>query len=864
MLPAARINQFFRTHLLPVAVMLISVASTLAVAAYVQSSWDAKERSRFDQAVSQSREEVNGRVQTYMALARGALGLFASDSDANVTPIDFERFATPLDIANRYPGVQALGFGLVVPDRETEAFEARQAAAGLPGFKIFPRTRKDFHVPVTYSVPTPDVRAFGFDMASEPVRLAAMSTAMDSGKAAATTRLLLKGEPSHDSGFLLYLPIYKRGMPTSTLTERRSAILGFIYLPFTGDHFVRSLSSPYDSTVNFDLYDGMAYPATLLNTADVSPARFHYRFTSTVNVQIANRTFTLVYHDTPALAQQSDLPLAKVILLAGLGISVLLFVLTSSTVRSREAALTEVAVRKAAEETLANREEQMRTLLEALPVGVWLLNDKGRVLFGNPAGSRIWEGTPGTKGQIKDESMGRWSHEGDAIIAGDSASRRALDSGVTTINDLMVIEMEDGRRKTLLTSAVPLRKQQGSIVGAVVVNEDISMRRHAEAALMESEERFRVMADSAPVMLWVSGGDKQSTWFNQPWLDYVGRSMQSELGHGWAQNIHPSEAQKCVETYHSSFEKREPFEMEFRLRRHDGLYRWFLYRGVPRFDPDGAFLGYISSCLDIEDRKQAEETMKSINATLERWVNERTSDLKRTIDELESFSYTVAHDLRAPLRAMGGYAQMLQEDFRGLLTPEGMSYLGRIKENSLKMGELIDGLLDLARLSRADLNKDAVDVTAAANEIVSMLKSRSQQRDVDVEVEEGLQAVGDERLLVLVLQNLLDNAWKFTEPCEKAKITVGALPDTDGTQGFFVRDNGVGFDMAHASKLFGTFERLHKPGEFTGSGIGLASAKRIVDRHGGRIWAESKPGQGATFYFRLPRLTPSKNQARLA
>ncbi len=831
-----------RTYILPAAVLMIGVASSLAIAAFVQTSWDTKEKSRFDQLVSQTNQNIKGQVDNYLTLGRGVTGLFASDY--NVTTDEFARYVTSLELENSYPGLQGMGFVRYVGPKSEQAFNEAMARSA-PGFKVWPKANREFEAPVVLMSQGNGTNPglLGFNMAFEDARFLAMRTALATRKITTTKKVMLgaKGgsQVPPEPGFIIFLPVFQG-------PSNKQVPFGLVYLAFRGARFVAGVEKVSDHPpIAFSLYVGTPDEANKIYTSQPDDFGWHPRFWTDSTVSLGDRVMTVRYHDTPELQQLSDLPLAREILIAGFMISALLFSLTLITANSREAALSEIEVRKRTEQALADREHQLATVLDVLPVGVWLLDTQGKILLANPAGEK----TTGPSKPLFTEVDNNYFDEQSNLA---NVARSALKGGTTTLNEITECTSDDGRRITLLNSAIPLRGSRGEIVGAVVASEDISLRMHAEAALFETEHRFRVMADIAPVLLWVSGPDKKYTWFNKPWLDYAGRSMEQQIGDGWAEGVFTEDLDGCLTTYNEAFDARKPFEMEYRLKRADGIYRWFLDRGIPRFDSNGDFLGYIGSCIDMEDRKVAEETMKSINATLERWVSERTRDLRRTIDDLESFSYTVAHDLRAPLRAMGGYAQMLQDDFKGNVSPDASLYLSRIKENSLKMAELIDGLLDLARLSRVELHRDDIDVTSLANEIATSLQTRNPSRKAQIEIEDGLTAVGDERLIAVVLQNLLENAWKFTDPRESTQISIGSFSDGVRTTGFFVKDNGVGFDMAHIAKLFGTFERLHKPDEFPGSGIGLASVKRIVERHGGRVWAESHVGEGATFYFTLP------------
>ena len=246
---------------------------------------------------------------------------------------------------------------------------------------------------------------------------------------------------------------------------------------------------------------------------------------------------------------------------------------------------------------------------------------------------------------------------------------------------------------------------------------------------------------------------------------------------------------------------------------------------------------------DITAQRVAERRIRELNDSLARQNN----DLKAVNQELEAFSYSVSHDLRAPLRAIDGFSQILLKEHAGQLDEKGLDRLGRVRRGAQRMGELIDDLLKLSRVSRAELKVQRVDLGGLATEVVEALRKQEPERSVTLDIAPNLDAEADPKLLRIALDNLLGNAWKFTARRQAARIEVGRENATT----FFVRDNGAGFDMAYADKLFGAFQRLHDATEFPGTGIGLATVQRVIHKHGGRIWAESAPEAGATFRFTL-------------
>jgi light-regulated signal transduction histidine kinase (bacteriophytochrome) len=240
-----------------------------------------------------------------------------------------------------------------------------------------------------------------------------------------------------------------------------------------------------------------------------------------------------------------------------------------------------------------------------------------------------------------------------------------------------------------------------------------------------------------------------------------------------------------------------------------------------------------------------------MNADLEQRVADRTIQLTAANQELEAFSYSVSHDLRAPLRSLDGFSIVLLEDYAGQLDEPGKNYLARIQEASRRMNQLINDLLELSRITRSDFTRQRVDFSALANSIAAELNAQFPQRQVQFEIAANLIVQGDASLLKIVLENLLNNAYKFTSRREQAIIQVGVEESQDGTKVYFVRDNGAGFNMDYANKLFGAFQRLHSEKEFPGTGIGLATVQRIIHRHGGRVWAEGVVDHGAAFYFQF-------------
>lgn len=313
--------------------------------------------------------------------------------------------------------------------------------------------------------------------------------------------------------------------------------------------------------------------------------------------------------------------------------------------------------------------------------------------------------------------------------------------------------------------------------------------------------------------------------------------------------VHSDDQERLWAEWMAALQGVSEYDSSYRAHL-NGEDRWFSVRAEFERDEQGRVVHAYGVTQDITQQTLAEQEIRRLNASLEQRIQERTRELKDAYDELESYSYAVAHDLRSPLRIINGFAQALQDDHPELGEASGQ-HLRRIMGASAKMGQLIDGLLQLSQYARGEVQRHPVNISAIATRLLEELAADDPQREVQWSVEAGLQALADPPLIEALLQNLLHNAWKYTAKVPAASIRV--FSDTrDGQRHFCIRDNGAGFDMAHSGKLFQPFQRLHLPHEFSGLGIGLATARRIVLRHGGVLAAQSSPGQGATFCFTLP------------
>lgn len=391
--------------------------------------------------------------------------------------------------------------------------------------------------------------------------------------------------------------------------------------------------------------------------------------------------------------------------------------------------------------------------------------------------------------------------------------------------------------------------------GIAVYFQDITQRRleHAQLRLLETAvSRLNDMVVITEAEAFDDAGPR-IVFVNDAFERHTGYSRREVIGNTSRLLWGPKTQHAELDRIRTAMEKWAHVRSEVVVYTKAGRELWLEIDITPITDETGRYTHWVAVERDVTERRRQQQEILSLNRDLEDRVLLRTAQLATANKELESFAYSVSHDLRSPLNTIHGFSQLLAKIDAEHISDKGKHYLNRIGVGVMQMGELIEGLLTLAHLSREQLKLEGVDLSALARRIENECREREPGRQVQVTVQDGLIAQGDPRLLSAVLQNLLANAWKFSSKQPQARIEVGSELGAEDDTIFFVRDNGAGFDMAFTHKLFGTFERLHSPGDFPGTGIGLATVKRVIERHGGRVWAEGKPNAGATFFFTLGR-----------
>ncbi len=476
----------------------------------------------------------------------------------------------------------------------------------------------------------------------------------------------------------------------------------------------------------------------------------------------------------------------------------------------------------------------LNTILNTVEALILVVDAEGRIVQFNRACEK-------RTGYAIDELRGQpfWSAVLDQSEAGEVRALfgRLQATGTSTYHEHHWVA-RNGRRFWTSWRHTPVFDADGSIEFVVCCGMDISELKKAEQAVTRSRDYYLSLLEDFPALIWRCDTAAECDYFNRTWLAFTGRTMEEERGNGWAQSVHEDDLADCLDTFRTAFGRRDAFEMEYRLRRHDGLYRWVVDHGRPMYDEGGAFTGYLGACWDVTDQHQARDLLV-----------EQARELERSNAELEQFAYAASHDLQEPLRMVGSFTQLLAQRYRGQLDDQADEFIEYAVDGAVRMQEMINGLLAYSRVGSRAGPAGAVDTHECFEMACRNLRTAIDECGARVTAE-GLPTVkADRSQIERLFQNLIGNALKFRGSATP-EIRVWALQDGEEWV-FSVEDNGIGIDPQYAERVFLIFQRLHTRAEYPGTGIGLAICRKIVERHGGRIWVEAGRSGGCVFRFTI-------------
>ena len=840
-------------------VLAMGFGMTAAAVLWLRQDAQTKAHTRFDRLVDRVEAEVTQLLNLPFFGLKGAAGVYAASQ--SVERAEFRAYVESSRVVQDYPGVRGFGFIERVQRRDLPAFIAAQRKDESPDFNVRSRSEAGDLYVVKFIEPEAFGKSMlGLDVSLDPTRRQAIDRAVRTGLATLSGRTALFTDERARPALVYLLPVFQRRQSVMTIEERQAAFLGVLVAPVVIEDSLTDIAASIQGLADLELFDSAGdTPASsehLLFDLDghlappapgsVDQAYDQRKFRTSRVISVGGRALTLRMSSTQGFDGLVASSLPAVACAAG-GLLTALLALSVWLLGSGRARALMLARRMTAD--LASERQRLTNIVEGTNAGTWVWD----VQTGELQVDERWAAMIGYDAQaLHPVSIATWRdrvHPEDIFRVQMALGRHfsgeldhfECESRIRHRDGQWVWVLDRGKVSTWTTLGKP-RLTAGTHM-------DISDRQAAQFALQASEDHFRHLFESSLDGILQALPDGSVLYANPAACQMLALTQTEIRQRGRAGLMDPEDSRFHIFMGQALMTGQARGQLT--MIRGDGS----------RFECELSSSLYLSrageSCTniflrDVTKRKMAEAEITALNDELEDRVQRRTAQLEAANKELEAFSYSVAHDLRSPLNSIDGFSHLLAKAINADKPERSKHYLDRIRAGVRQMGALTDGLLALAHLSRAKLRVETVDLSDIADRVLQDFRERDTGRVVRTHVSRGLSAVGDPALLHQVMENLIGNAWKFTGNGSVAEIWIGSAACENEPLVYFVKDNGAGFDMAYADKLFGTFERLHSPDEFPGTGIGLATSRRIVTRHGGRIWAEGHVGRGASFYFTIP------------
>jgi PAS domain S-box-containing protein len=834
-----------RQSWIPYFVLAIALLFTTAATYYVSSTAQAKERLQFKNNIQTTQLKIGDRIEAYISLLRAGSGLFAASEE--VTQQEFQAFASRLNLRDRYPGVQGIGYSVRVPAAAKDTFIAQLQQQGLTKFKLRPDyPRSEYHA-IIYLEPQDrrNQAAIGYDMFSEPVRRAAMERARDNGNAAASGKVTLVQEidQQKQAGFLIYVPVYRDGDIPTTKIQRQTELIGFVYSPFRAGDLMSGIFGNETRLVDLEIYDGEnVNPANLMYSSRLNTPnnRDRARFQTTRTIEIAGRTWSIVFTSRPETLT-SEVNLAPFVAAIGIAMSVILFAMTRSLSEARKATDRSIAA-------LTESERRFRRLVESNIFGVTFGDFQGDIHYANDYFLHLvgYEREDLLAGRLRWDSL----TPKEFLHLDEQAAVELKKHGIATPFEKQYIR-KDGTRVPILIGGALLADTEKSPPEVIAFVLDLSDRNSAQEALRWSEERYRSLVEATTNIIWNTQAEGELVSEQPGWSAFTGQRFEEYQGWGWIAAIHPEDRDRTARAWLDALADRSTYEIEHRLRRYDGEYRYMVARGVPVLETDGSVREWIGVHTDITQRKQAEVEREQL-LQREKAAREEAEASNRIKDE---FLATLSHELRTPLNAMLGWTQLLRS--RKFNETTMARALETIDRNTKSLAQLIEDILDMSRIVRGKLRLDIRTIEIAPVVVAAIETTLPAANAKEIQIESSLDSsvrpiMGDVNRLQQVFWNLLANAVKFTPKGGRIEVR---LFQNDSQVQVQVADNGQGISPEFLPHVFDRFRQADSTTtrEYGGLGLGLSLVRHLVELHGGTVRAESAGlGKGATFSVTLP------------
>lgn len=885
----------------PWAALLICLTLTFLTWLFSNKYNQEGAQQRYQYRTDQIVVAVIKRMDDYAMVLRGGAALFAASEE--VTRAEWRTYVEHLSLGDAFPGIQGVGFSKVIQPLDLAGHIQQIRAEGFPQYTVRPEGERDVYTSIIFLEPfdVRNQRAFGYDMFSEPVRRAAMQQARDMDAISISGKVTLVQETEQDvqAGFLMYVPVYARGMPTNSVEERRAALQGYVYSPFRIGNLVRGIFPDPVNDIDFEVYDGDAVsPSTLMydNNGSFSGLGEKHQslFSSRKIINLYGHPWILVFTTLPPFESAAEQFQLWGILTAGIVISILAFLFVREQENTRERALTlaheMTSVLCKREEELSDSEVMWRGLVNANPESVFLTDTAGIVLAAN-------ETVMQRLGKTDQETIG--SNFFDLLpptVATERKERteQVISSGKPVrFEDLCVGRYHDNYIH-------PIFDRDGKLIRLAFFGLDITERKRVEEAQRKHTERATMLAEISQSLAEVIGDPQTSIALiarrvteligdttiirlvskDGLYLDPIAvyhpdpvilahmrelyATLRQDVNEGFAPRIFQTGQALLIpsitmEQIQATIEPRlwpildlhSVHSLIIAPLRSQGRILGLL--SVMRIQPDNPYTAEDRNFLqDLADRAALALTNTNLFSDLKAY----TTRLEQSNRDLQEFAYVASHDLQEPLRKVLAFGDRLANKYGDVLDETGLDYLKRMQGASQRMQTLLNDLLSFSRVSTRAQPFTEVDLNTLAGEVLSDLENQIERSQGRVEIGELPTIEADPTQMHQLLQNLIGNALKYHK--DNISPTVQVLAQIKGGEcQISVKDNGIGFDIQYLDRIFKPFQRLHNREEYEGSGMGLAICRRIVERHGGKITAASTPGEGSTFIVTLP-IHPSK------